>query len=405
MRSALQSQTLLAGRYRLVRRVGRGATADVYSAEDERLGRPVALKIFHDTQDVIEQQRIALEMRTLASLRHPALITVYDAGVDDVSFLVMELIDGESLRQRLANGPLPPSQVSTVGRCVGEALQYVHANGFVHRDVKPANILLDDRPSDPRFAAKLADFGIARLSGSAHLTSDGTAVGTANYLSPEQVNGEEIAPASDIYSLGLVLLECLTGRPAFGGTGVEAALARLHRDPEIPRFVAPEWRSLLTEMTWRAPAARMTAAEVVARIGALSTSGIADALATAAIATVQPAAADEAPGQQPRHHTAVLPGLPVLAAAAAPPRRRGWLGAAIGTVAAGLVVLMIAIAAASDTGLHVPPPPSTAPVKAVPVTTPATHSTTHRATHAPAAKPAPKPPKHGHGGGGGQADG
>jgi len=317
---------------------------------------------------------------------------------DEVPFLVMELVDGESVRQRLAKGPLPSSEVSTVGRCVGDALAYVHASGFIHRDVKPANILIDDKPSDPRFSVKLADFGIARLSGSTHLTSDGTAVGTANYLSPEQVTGSDITPASDVYSLGLVLLECLTGHTAFPGSGVEAALARLHRDPDIPRHVPAAWRHLITEMTWRDPAARLTAADVVMRLGSMSADGEGedeDGSQTAELLMlVQPSTPDESPG-----HTAVLPALPIAAAAALPvrPRRRSWLGAAIAAVGAALVVLAIAAASGSSDTLNPPPPTSSTPAKnAVPITVHTTRAPPSKpaTSHTPA--PPPARPGHGH---------
>src|SRR5205823_4403033 len=144
-----------------------------------------------------------------------------------------------------------------LGAQIGNALAYVHGHGTIHRDIKPANILID-REGQP----KITDFGIARLVDSARRTATGVTVGTAAYLSPEQVTGAEVGPACDVYSLGLVLLECLTGRREYPGTGAEAALARLHRPPEIPASLPRPWPGLLAAMTDSDPSRRPAAAEV-----------------------------------------------------------------------------------------------------------------------------------------------
>jgi len=267
------SGTLLGDRYELGAILGEGGMGVVYLATDTVLDRPVAVKIFRD--GTAEKARTASETQLLASLNHPALVTLFDAHVAGAAprYLVMEYVDGPTLQSRLLTGPLPSRAISRVARDLGEALHVVHQAGIVHRDIKPANVLL--RPSNvpgEEFHAKLADFGIAYLIDSTRLTLPGTVIGSAAYLSPEQVTGASPGPASDIYSLGLVLLEALTGQRAFAQEGGhEAALARLTRDPVIPASVGTEWGTILTEMTAQDPARRPSALDVVIRVVELGT--------------------------------------------------------------------------------------------------------------------------------------
>jgi len=247
--------------------------ASVYRATDLVLGRTVAVKLFRlDTADDAGPERQSGEVTVLASLNHFALVTLFDAGtamIDGVSrtFIVMELVDGTDLRSRIAAGALNPNEVAAMGADLGEALHYVHAQGIIHRDIKPANVLLTPSGFPGRaMHAKLADFGIARLFDATRLTATGSLLGTAGYLSPEQALGSTIGPPSDVYSLGLVLLECLTGERAFTGTAIESAMARLQRQPRIPADLGQAWADVLHGMTTREPADRLSAGDAAVQL-------------------------------------------------------------------------------------------------------------------------------------------
>ncbi|MDV8023106.1 serine/threonine-protein kinase [Rhodococcus sp. IEGM 1330] len=397
---------LLAGRYRLGTVLGRGGMADVVHADDHVLGRSVAVKIFRHGEPPDTAQRIDAEIRTLASLSHPGLVTLYDAGTAPdasgvpVPYLVMELIDGPTLSAYRQGRTMDGAHVARIGCELAEALAYIHDQGVVHRDIKPANILVAQAPDvGVGQCAKLADFGIARIVDAERLTEHGTTVGTAHYLSPEQATGTSAGPPTDIYTLGLVLIECLTGTMVFEGSAVAAAVARLHRDPAVPEGLGSDWHALLTEMTSRRPEDRPAAAAVAHRLRGLSRSTT--PLPRTAVMPVEPT------------NMVAPPAVPASTEAESP--RRRWMipAAAALFVALGAAIVWVAV----DTGEEPEPmSPSTptptlvesttvaptppAPASSIPVFSnppePAPVPTTNPVPIEPAA-PAPLPPGNGNG--------
>jgi tRNA A-37 threonylcarbamoyl transferase component Bud32 len=263
---------VLAGRYELVDLLGSGGMAEVFRARDHLLARDVAVKKFraHTLDEGETLARARAETRVMARLSHPNLVAVHDAHFpapgapsrpDEPAFLVMELVRGPTLADAVRDSPMSLDQVARTGAGLADALAHVHAAGVVHRDVKPANILLTTAGT-----AKLADFGIALADGARH-TATGALVGTAGFLAPEQIRGADATPASDVHALGLVLLECITGRREYEGTGIQAAVARLHRPPVIPRELVPRpWATLLLALTDDDPGNRPTAVQAAAAL-------------------------------------------------------------------------------------------------------------------------------------------
>jgi len=298
--------TIVGGRYEIGALLGTGGMASVYRAVDRSLGREVAVKLFSATGvDSASLQRESSEIRLLASLNHHALVTLFDANVDSGSraFLVMELVEGHTLGERITGGPVFEADAAHLMVDLAEALHVVHERGIVHRDIKPANILLSPSASPAReFRAKLSDFGIAYLVDSTRLTTPGTVVGTAAYISPEQARGTAPGPAGDIYSLGLVVLEALTATRAFPGSMVESISARLVNDPVVPAALGTQWVSLLSRMTARDPADRPSALEVAELGRALERSlharpgGAGAGVGAAGVASAGAGAADAASG-------------------------------------------------------------------------------------------------------------
>ena len=261
-----ESAGLLGGRYHLGRELGRGGSATVHEAADVLLGRAVAVKRFRIDGTSSTAYRFAVEARLLANLSHPGLVTVYDVCLDgDRPYLVLQLVTGTTLRQVLDEGPLAPDAVARLGARLADVLAYIHSCDVVHRDLKPSNVLLDESG-----VCYLADFGVARALSAAHLTASDEFVGTAAYLAPEQVTDADTGHRVDVYALGLLLLECLTGRTEYTGTTAEAAVARLSRRPRVPASLGPGWRAVLTAMTERDPDDRPTAARCAELLGALA---------------------------------------------------------------------------------------------------------------------------------------
>ncbi len=231
---------ILGGRYRIGRRIGAGGMATIYRATDEVLERPVAVKVLHAhlADDAELQARFRTEGRHAAALAHPHIVGVYDQGVADLPYLVMELVDGPSLRDVLVErGPLSPAEALAVVGPVATALDRAHRTGLVHRDIKPENVLVDGEEGTP----KVADFGIARVVAGTSHTQTGALIGSVHYMAPELVDGQEATPASDQYALAVLTYELLTGERPFAGDSPMAVALRHARDRvPAPSSVAPE---------------------------------------------------------------------------------------------------------------------------------------------------------------------
>src|SRR3954465_2336344 len=237
----------IAGRYELEELVGTGGMSSVYCALDTLLERRVALKVLHPHYGSDDEyvERFRHEARSVAQLSHPNIVTVIDRGQDDgQQYIVFEYVDGESLKQLVdRTGPLPARRAIELVLQVAEALAFAHNTGLVHRDVKPQNVLVTEDGE-----AKVTDFGIARSLDVEHgVTQNGTVLGRANYLSPQQARGQTVTPATDVYSLGVVLYELLTGDVPFPGENfVAVAMKHVNEPPpnllevrkDVPRRVA-----------------------------------------------------------------------------------------------------------------------------------------------------------------------
>jgi serine/threonine protein kinase len=257
-------------RFQLRERLGRGSLAVVFRAIDRAENREVAVKVAAEPGPKA-QERIHNEARVLAALEHPSIIGFIAEGImpaggplADRPFLVEELALGTSLLEVIRTGPRVPAEVAPWAVGMFEALNHIHTNALVHGDIKPANLMLSGLRRSP---VRLVDFGIASQVGAA--PQAGISSGTVHYMSPEQASGGAAQPAWDVYAMGLVLLELMTGKKAFPGTAVESLVARTLRNPEIPQNLGPGWEPLLRALTAMDPRDRPTAAEAAAWVGRL----------------------------------------------------------------------------------------------------------------------------------------
>jgi serine/threonine-protein kinase len=294
-----ESGTILNGRYELVEPIGDGGMATIWRARDARLGREVAVKLMRPEygRDPDFVVRFRQEAQSAARLADPTIVAVFDAGESaEGPFIVMELVAGEDLASLLRrNGPLQPRQAARIAAEVAKALQAAHAQGIVHRDVKPGNILIS---RDGR--VRVTDFGIARALAEAQLTLPGTTLGSVHYFSPEQAQGEQATPASDIYSLGIVLFEMLTGRrPWEGDSAASVAMARIRTDAAAPSSLRPgippeldaiDLRALARDPAARYPSAASLAEALEAFLAGRAIPGMAPLVAGAAAAAAAGAA-------------------------------------------------------------------------------------------------------------------
>ena len=336
--------TLFDGRYRIMRKLGSGGMADVYLAEDEELGRRVAIKILNDrhANDDSFVERFRREAKNAAGLSHPNIVSIYDRGeAEGTYYIAMEYLDGRSLKELVvARGPLPIPDAIAATRQVLVALRFAHRKGVVHRDIKPHNVMAD---ADGRL--KVTDFGIAR-AGVSQMTEAGSIIGTAQYLSPEQARGAAVDQRSDLYAVGVVLYEMLTGQVPFtGDSPVEIAMKHLSDTPRPPSLLRPDIPPDLDMVVLRALAKHpedrfQTAEEMDAELERVAAgAGVTAETADAATAVLSGTALSNAP-------TAIVPPRrpPTRARtsyqyAEPPPRRRPfwpWLLALLLVVLAGV---------------------------------------------------------------------
>lgn len=360
-----EQSRVLGGRYELESRLGRGGMATVFRGSDRVLGRSVAVKVLASTfaKDRTFVERFRREAQAAAGLNHPNVVAVFDTGSDDgVHYIVMEHVEGRTLADILREeGALPPTRAAEIAETVCRALSTAHEKGMVHRDVKPGNVLLT---SDG--GVKVADFGIARVASGEPLTVTGSVMGTASYLSPEQATGGGVDSRSDIYSLGCVLYEMLTGRTPFeGDTPVSIAYKHVGEEPTVPSSinlaVPPALDAVVKRAMAKSPADRYQSAEEMA--GDLRN-----------VATVAPQATVVT---SPQEETAVLPVSPGGPASTEPlpitreAHRRWW---PIAVAGAGLAILGLALALTLGGG-ETPAPtgdqttPSTPPATVTPPAT------------------------------------
>jgi eukaryotic-like serine/threonine-protein kinase len=349
------SQRVLNDRYEIEAPLGRGGMAQVFRGSDRMLGRTVAVKVldrrFKDDAKFVT--RFRREAQAAAGINHPNVVSVFDTGSEDgLHYIVMEYVDGDTLADILAReGPIPSHRAVAIADAVAQALEAAHRKGMVHRDVKPGNIMVDRTG-----AVKVVDFGIARAAADDTLTQTGTVLGTAAYLSPEQARGETVDPRSDVYSLGCVLYEMLTGRPPFTADSAVAVAYRHVQDDPVPPSsrnpdVSPELEAVVMTALAKDPAARYPSGGAMRE--ALSAAATGE-MPTAAVAATEPLQGGD---------TAVMP--PPETAPAPPTSPKGassWIPwVVIGAMLVALAILIFAALTdepAQRAGTQGGPPPA-----------------------------------------------
>ncbi len=359
--SSTEQIGIIGGRYRLGERLGHGGMGEVFAAQDLRLEREVALKLLR--ADLAEQddmrERVVAEARLAARLTHPHVVGVLDTGEQDGRpFVVMERLSGRTLRDELAGGPMPPERVRDVGLQVLRALAAAHELGIVHRDVKPGNIL------DAGVGTwKVADFGIAKwVHADETLTGTGELLGSPSYLAPERIDGEQAGPASDLYAVGVLLYESLTGRKPFEGDdpfALAAAIREGRYEPpaSIDPDADPEIAVVIERAMRRDPAERYESAEAMAAALLGQDLGRTDAAVTMPIAAPPEPMADQRDESEtvplpPMERTARLPVQPPAARSAASRRPRRAAPMVAGAIV--VVALLLVLAFTVFTGRNVP---------------------------------------------------
>jgi beta-lactam-binding protein with PASTA domain len=366
--------TVIDGRYRVLRKIGAGGMADVYCAEDSHLGRKVALKLLHArfAQDQEFVERFRREASSAAGLQHPNVVGVYDRGkFDGTYYIAMEYCEGRTLKEIVARTALDPERAIAIAKQILVAARFAHRRNVIHRDLKPQNVILDDEDN-----VKVTDFGIAR-AGASDITEVGAIMGTAQYLSPEQAQGRPVTEASDLYSIGVVVFEMLTGRAPFGGdSAVAVALKHVNQPPPSPReFVPalpPELEAVVLKALAKDPAQRYGDADSFIKdlelvqerlrqgpVDVESTAVFAPMVAPTAPTALAPAppVPVEPPPSPPSGVQPAPPPPPVLGEPSEGPpdgRRRRWLAVALVAAAAALAVIAFLLFGSEDQ-VTVPP--------------------------------------------------
>jgi beta-lactam-binding protein with PASTA domain/predicted Ser/Thr protein kinase len=330
-----QRGTVVDERYKLDRKIGSGGMADVWLADDTELDRKVAIKILHDrfAQDSEFVQRFQREAQAAAGLQHPNVVGIFDRGAfDGTYFIAMEYVDGPSMKD-LVKGGMSPKDAIDFTRQILNAARFAHRKGIVHRDLKPQNVLIDDEGR-----ARVADFGIARAGENSDITATGSVMGTAQYISPEQAQGKPTTPRSDIYSIGVILYEAVTGRVPFEGeSAVAVALKQVSEAPRRPSAINPNVPPALDAVVMRAlakdPDARFNDADAFLKAldAAEKAPDTPRAQDTAAYAAVTPEGEAAIPGEEAYDEEEELE---------RERRRRRWRWIIIALLAAGVAALV-----------------------------------------------------------------